>query len=162
MTGYRLIDGLDGVQRTSDGAFIPSAAGNRDWQAYQAWLAEGNTPDPLPGPTPDDLLRAKLAAGIEITSSGSASLNGTYAIDDGAQSQITGLIALIGAGSGLPLGASKMPWPDQQGAPHEFTATDFKNFAAAVRDYVFGLRQAWGALKGDQQSQWPALPVAID
>ena len=34
------------VQRTSDGAFIPFALDNTDYQAYLAWLAEGNQPLP--------------------------------------------------------------------------------------------------------------------
>jgi hypothetical protein len=46
MAAYRLVTGSDCIQRTSDGAFIPNDPGNRDWQAYQAWLAAGNTPDP--------------------------------------------------------------------------------------------------------------------
>ncbi len=35
-----------GVVRLSDSAFIPEAAGNRDWDEYQEWLAAGNTPEP--------------------------------------------------------------------------------------------------------------------
>lgn len=45
MADYFLVYGLDGVRRRSDGAWIPNNAGNCDWRAYQAWLAEGNMPD---------------------------------------------------------------------------------------------------------------------
>jgi len=42
---YKLLK--SGVQRLSDMAFIPEAEGNTDWQEYQKWLADGNTPEPM-------------------------------------------------------------------------------------------------------------------
>ena len=33
------------IQRISDGAFIPFALDNTDYQAYLKWVSEGNTPE---------------------------------------------------------------------------------------------------------------------
>lgn len=40
------------VLRDEDGATIPNDPGNRDWQDYQKWLADGNTPNPYVPPPP--------------------------------------------------------------------------------------------------------------
>ena len=48
---YKLVNNSYGgeasmIQRLSDNAFIPMSDANTDYQAYLAWLAEGNTPLP--------------------------------------------------------------------------------------------------------------------
>ena len=49
MSKYYTKDGL--VYRSHDNAQIPAWTGNSDWDAYQAWLAAGNTPLPyVPDP----------------------------------------------------------------------------------------------------------------
>ena len=40
------------VRRLSDGASIPFAEGNTDYQAYLKWLAEGNAPLPADESSP--------------------------------------------------------------------------------------------------------------
>lgn len=45
---YQLLNAQT-VLRLADNAFIPFDEGNTDYQAYLAWLAEGNEPLPADG-----------------------------------------------------------------------------------------------------------------
>lgn len=43
---YKWITENVSVRRLSDSANIPNDPANTDWQRFQKWLAEGNTPQP--------------------------------------------------------------------------------------------------------------------
>jgi len=55
-------DGI-GVIRLADMAYIPDCKDNTDWREYQAWLAEGNVPEPAQ--TPEEVAAEEAAAAAE-------------------------------------------------------------------------------------------------
>lgn len=64
MRDYKIISD-NTVKRLDVAVYIPEDDENADWQEYQEWLAEGNTPLPadpplVPGPDPSVELDAAL------------------------------------------------------------------------------------------------------
>ena len=61
---YKLTE--NSITRLLDNASIPIAEGNRDYQEYLAWVAEGNTPTPadIPPPPTYKELRARAYPSI--------------------------------------------------------------------------------------------------
>jgi hypothetical protein len=155
------------VKRTSDGAFIPNDPNNKDWQAYQAWLAAGNAADPLViTVTPQQEFAQALAAGINTiwTLSGGpdGSLNGTYAIDQQSLFNFTAETVTILTTGNFSTGGTTRYWLNQAGAPMPMNIAQFKALAMAVSAYVDGLYEVLAANLAGGNVPWPSNLVTID
>ena len=90
-----------------------------------------------PAGWPGGDLQTVLGNGIAITSTAKSALNGTYALDPTSRSDIIAVETSIAAGVGLPGGGSTFIYLDSSGSPHSFLASDFTNFAVAVRNFYY-------------------------
>jgi hypothetical protein len=83
------------------------------------------------------LASAALSAGLQITSTSTPSLNGTYGLDQSAQNNVNATVTYILLNGTFPGGGTTMPWVDQNNEPHLWpNVTMFKSFATAYADFV--------------------------
>jgi hypothetical protein len=105
---------------------------------------------------------AALAAGIAITSTGTSSLNGTYACDKGTQQNIVAEQVYISNEGTFTNGGTTMAWPDVSGTYHTFpSTTEFTAFAKAVAQYVQALATALAVVRGGGSWSAPSNAYTI-
>jgi len=165
MAAYQLTSG-SGVIREIDGASIPADPRNADWQKYQVWLAvAGNTPDPVPAPSQAQAAQtqynAAIVSGLTVNWSTSTALNGTYALDQATQFNITAENVSILVNNAFTNGLSTKNWPDQAMTFHSFTIAQFKAFATAAGQYIDALISASQATAAGQSTTWPSASITI-
>lgn len=129
---------------------------------YTIWTAAGGRPSQILNA--DELLEVlqqqwlpiNLGNGMQLESTGTPALNGTYPLDPASQSRITSVAASIAAGRGLPGGGSTFIY---QG--HAFTADQFLDFAEAAENYVYNLNEALAQMVLARTGSLPEQPVVI-
>ena len=126
------------------------------------WSYNGFTFSASPQPAPDQQAATVIAAGIQITSTGTPALNGTYGIDADARANISGIVAGLAIGAGFPpADAATLDYGDIAGQVHTFTQDQFKNFAKAVRDYMYAIDVTLRTLAQGGNAAWPSAQVTI-
>lgn len=112
-----------------------------------------------PDLTPQQEAEAALAAGIQIQSTGTPSLNGAYTISQFAQININAEISSILLNNTFTNGQSTMPYLDATNAPHTFSIAQFKDFATKYAAYTSAVTLY--ALTDGGQGSLPTQPVTI-
>ena len=105
---------------------------------------------------PATMLRYLLAGGVQVTSSSTPALNGTYGTSMQDQVNLTALQTSITAG---------VPWigylRDIIGVSHTMTAVQFTSIAAAILGFVAAADAAYAAAVAGQSPTWPSNQVTV-
>lgn len=107
MADYRLTSGASVVR--ADGAVIPDDPGNADRQRYDAWLAEGNTPEPVELAALKDAKRMAVeTAFADAVAAGMSYAGKVLQIDDASRQNIA---AVATRAIGVVQSIAGMTWP---------------------------------------------------
>lgn len=127
---------------SSDRPGGPMSMFDPEYQDYLAWLAAGNTPLPSKWWKASQAFQIVITQGVALTWTGSTSLNGVYACDPTAQTNIDSTLLSINITGKFTNGQNTRPWPDITGQPHLMTTDQFITFAAAIGSYIDRLATA--------------------
>jgi len=134
------------VTRLADGASIPLANGNRDYEEYKQWLSEGNTPEPEF--TEVELqANAKNAKQTQIRNEFNTSQEAPVVVNTISYSGGFDSAIKLDAAKRLveALGATEVTFYDVSNVGHILSLVDAQNVITAIAmDYQtkFGIKQA--------------------
>lgn len=130
----------------------------------QNWVASGNSfvAPPAPVISPQDQANQLLLGGLQIVSTGTPSLNGTYALDVDSQNILGGISGRLANNLGFPPGNSAtLDYGDIAGGVHTFDATSFKHLLVACGDFIYHVNMTLKTKMLGGDAEWPAQPVTI-
>jgi hypothetical protein len=130
----------------------------------QGWSYDGTTfaPPPAAPPNPDEVLAAKVAAGIVIT--GNPAVAATYALDPVSTAEIFEIGLYASQFGVFPSGAAAQLYPDITGDPtgvHSFTVAQFVAFLRAVAPLVSALKTQVGVMAQGGTPAWPSQSATL-
>jgi hypothetical protein len=112
------------------------------------WAVEGGAlvPYTLPPPplTPAQAADAALVSPVTVQCVTLPGLDGEYANNTASRQAMTGVVAQINAGLGLPGGGATFNWPDAAGGERLWPEVEFVAFASAVTQFVYACAQTAG------------------
>jgi hypothetical protein len=107
------------------------------------------------------LLAAALAAGLELTSTGTPTLNATYAMDPVSTAQIFQIGLYASQFGDFPSGGATQPYPDVTGAQHVFSVAQFIAFLKVVAPLVSALETQAGIMAQGGTPVWSSQAATI-
>ena len=144
--------------------FVPSAGQMSTGSPSYSIDGSGNVTEtystiPIPGP---EVAAPILAAGLAITSTGTPSLNATYATDNEARDEIASIELYIAEYGTFFGGATSIAYPDITGAMHTFSSVGaFAPFAKAIADYVAAVIETTNVNANGGNLSLPAASATI-
>lgn len=139
---YKLTDS-DSVIRLADGACIPMAEGNRDFAEYEAWIAQGNVPQPAH--TEEELKASKITAlkstrdTLEVAPI--TTDKGVFDFDTKARDRLDIALKALTASGG------SIAWTLADNTQVDVTSSDINNVFLAVATRSNELHEKYRALK---------------
>jgi hypothetical protein len=116
---------------------------------------------PPPMNSADAELAALLAQGINLTSTGTPSLNGTYSLDILSQNQVFQIGMYAAQFSQFPSGDSTFLYPDAAANFRLFSVTNFVNFFHAMTQFVTQANYQASVMKAGGTPVWPSNDITI-
>lgn len=117
-----------------------------------AWQAQQSAPQ-----TYATLMRN----GVQITSTGTPAINGTYAVSAEAKANLTGIVSGLSALQGLPGNADTFLYLDASRTPHAFDSAQITALARAVRDFIYAADIAEATALAGGSPAWPSNQITI-